>query len=217
MKPLSPHHRSNTDEELDESIKLYLDTNYYARLKNLDKSHPKLMVVFSGGNAIGKTTLAQKIEDELGAIVIENDAIRRVLKGLLGTADTKIVSPIMWKYTLVLYEHLSKASKNGLVVRDGVIDWHFDQLLPLFKKLGYELFIVGFDVSRQKNTELIKKRGDTPTFKEERAYVLLDEHKIHIERFRSMHTPDIMLHDDDLFDHDKVIQALKNRLDQLTA
>lgn len=217
MKPLSPHHRFDTSEDLDESIKLYLDTHYYSRLKNLDKTHPKLMVVFSGGNAIGKTTLARKIEKELGAVVIENDAIRRLLKDLLATADTKVISPIMWKYTLGLYEYLSKVSKNGLVVRDAVIDWHFDQLLPLFKKWGYELFIVGFDVSRQKNTELIKKRGDTPTFKAERAYVLLDEHEVHIKRFRNIYTPDLTLHDDDLFDHDKVIKAIKNRLDQLAA
>ena len=214
MKPLSPRYRQDDGEPLDESVKAYLDKNYLPLLNNLDKIHPKLMVVFSGGNAVGKSTLSRKIEKELGAVVIENDEIKRCLKDLLHTIDANILSPITWKYAMEVYLRLPELTQNGLVVRDGVIDWYFDRLLPMFNELGYELFIVGYDVSREKNVELIEKRGDTPTFRKDRAHLLFDDHDIHIKRFREQYTPDIMLDDDNLFDHDRVIAAIRQRLSQ---
>jgi len=178
----------------------------------LDKKNPKLIVVFSGGNAIGKTTLSRKIEKELGAIVIENDEIKRHLKALLGTADANVLSPITWKYTQTLYGRLQELTQNGLIVRDGVIDWYYDRLIPIFERYGYSMFIVGYDLSREKSRDLIQKRGDTPTFLEERAYLLLEDHEIHIKRFREHYTPDIMLDDETVFDHERVVEAVRERL-----
>jgi hypothetical protein len=215
MKPLSPRYRLDDGQYLDESIKDYLDEHYLPLLKNLDKRHPKLMVVFSGGNAIGKSTLSRKIEQELEAVVIENDEIKRCLKDLLGTIDSNVLSPPTWKYANILYSRLPSLTQNGLVVRDGVIDWYFDRLFPKFKELGYEIFIIGYEVSREKNIALIEKRGDTPTFKADRAHLLFDDHDIHIKRFREHYTPDIMLNDDTIFDHDSVITALREKLADL--
>lgn len=215
MKPLSPHYRNDDAEGLDESIKAYLDEQYLPNIANLDKQNPKLVVVFSGGNAMGKTTLSRKIEKELGAVVIENDEIKRYLKDHLGTADTNVLSPITWKYTNLLYSRLDQITRNGLVVRDGVIDWYYDRLIPIFEKNGYELFIIGYDLSREKSIELIKKRGDTPTFKAARGYDLLEDHDIHIKRFRKHYTPDIILNDTTVFDHDSVIGVLRKKIREL--
>jgi predicted kinase len=215
MNPVSPHYRNDDIGELDTSIQAYLDEQYLPRVANLDKQNPKVVVVFSGGNAVGKTTLSRKIEKELGAVVIENDEIRRCLKEYLGTADANTLSPITWKYTNLLYSRLDEITQNGLVVRDGVIDWYYDRLMPIFEKNGYELFIIGYDLSDTKSRELIKQRGDTPTFKAERAYHLLDDHNIYIKRFREHYTPDIMLNDETVFDHDSVIEMLREKLAEL--
>jgi predicted kinase len=217
MKPQSPHYRNDDMGRLDESIQAYLDAQYLPRITNLDKQNPKVIVVFSGGNAVGKTTLSRKIEKELGAVVIENDEIRRYLKDYLGTANASVLSPITWKYTNLLYGRLGEITENGLVVRDGVIDWYYDRLIPLFEKNGYRLFIIGYDLSDTKSRELIKRRGDTPTFKAERAYHLLDDHNIYIKRFREQYTPDILLNDDTVFDHDSVIEALRGKLSEVGA
>lgn len=114
-----------------------------------------------------------------------------------------------------LYQRLSQITPNGLIVRDGVIDWYFDRILPLFERAGHALFIIGFDISRQKTIELIKARGDTATVKEERFYVLLDEHAVHIERFRQHYMPDYLPTDATLFDHESLLAAVGKRLAHL--
>ena len=212
MDKLSTHYRTDSVERLDERIEEYLDKNYFDQLKNLDCSNPKLLVVFSGGNAVGKSTISAVIEDEFDAVVLENDAVKRTLLQLKPDADRDELNRLTWKYTMGLYPRLESLTANGLLVRDGVIDWYFDRILPVFEQAGYELFIVGFDISRNKSIELIKKRGDTPTVKENRFYELLEDHEIHIKRFREKYQPDILLHDDDLFNHDIVIRALRQKL-----
>ena len=111
-----------------------------------------------------------------------------------------------------LYGRLDDLTPNGLIVRDGVIDWYFDRILPIFEKAGYPIFIIGFDITREKAIELIKKRGDTPTVKEERFYQLLSDHEVHIKRYREAYTPDVILTDSTVFDHGLVLSALKQRL-----
>lgn len=98
------------------------------------------------------------------------------------------------------------------MVRDGVIDWYFDRILPVFEKAGYPLFVIGFDVSRDKAIELIRRRGDTPTTKSDRLFQLLDDHQIHVPRFRKHYTPDVILSDENLFDHEVVLQKIKQRM-----
>lgn len=122
------------------------------------------------------------------------------------------LNPLIWKYTLDLYARLDSLTPNGLIIRDGVIDWYYDRILPIFQRHGYKLFIIGYDLSREKSLELIRSRGDTPTVKEERLYLLLQDHEIHQKRFRQEYTPDIMLDDDTVFDHDQVIDVLRQHL-----
>lgn len=110
-----------------------------------------------------------------------------------------------------LYERLDKITPNALIVRDGVIDWYFDRILPMFEDAGYELFIIGFNVSQEMAIKLIRARGDTPTVSEERFYALLKDHKIHIQRFRKIYTPDIIPEDSNLFDHETVSKRLNEK------
>lgn len=174
-------------------------------------------MVFSGGNAVGKSTLAQRLSKEFQGLVLENDAVKRVLLKYDPSLreDRDNLNNLTWQYTMNLYERLDSVTHNGLIIRDGVIDWYFDRILPVFKERGYELFIIGFDISREKSIELIRTRGDTPTVKVERFYSLLDDHAIHIKRFRELYTPDVLLGDENLFHYEEVIQKLRDLLDSL--
>lgn len=216
MQKLSPYYRDDGTEGLDAEIKAYLDEHYLKNLKNLDRINPKLLVVFSGGNAMGKSTIARRIGDRLGGIVIENDEIKRHILQLLPHIEPARLNPLTWQYIMDLYRRLPELTQNGLIVRDGIIDWYYDRILPRFSESGYSIFIIAFDISRDKAIELINSRGDTPTTKKERLYALLDDHEIHMKRFRAAYTPDITLTEDNLFDHDEVMRTLEKRLKKIT-
>lgn len=61
MQKLSPNYRTDDAFGLDPKIRAYLDEHYFKHLPIVETPNPKLLIVFSGGNAIGKSTLARKI------------------------------------------------------------------------------------------------------------------------------------------------------------
>ena len=71
------------------------------------------------------------------------------------------------------------------------------------------MFIIGYDLSEEKMRQLIAARGDTATSTMERFYQLITDQKIHLKRFFKAYNADIMLDDASVFDHDKVVQALR--------
>lgn len=168
MQQMTQNYRNDDVADLPLDIKEYLDEHYLPQVENLDKQNPKVLVVFSGGNAAGKSHLSQHLKQELGA-----------------------------------------------VVRDGVIDWYFDRILPVFEQQGYQIFIIGYDVSKERRIELINKRGDKQTISTGRLVNLIEEQNVHIARFREQYTPDIVLTDDNMFDYAPVVAKLREKLTAL--
>lgn len=218
MKKLSEHYRSDDITAIDPELCNYLDQEYLPTLQNLDVVHPKILVVFSGGNATGKTTLSNRIGEELGGVVIENDAIKRAILRKLPDIDRlKDLNPLTWNYSMDLYSRLASLTVNGLIVRDGVIDWYYDRILPIFERAGYRIFVVEYVISKERSIELIRVRGDTPTATADRLLLLLEDHAIHQERFRSHYTADVILDEAHVFDHDMVIEKLRDVIAGLKA
>lgn len=215
MTQLSPHYRNDSSKGLSEELKAYLDKNFWQKLPYLDVPHPRLVVVFSGGNGVGKSTLSARIQTDLQAIVLENDNIKMSLLERYPELDRDQLNVLTWQYSMDLYGRLTQLTPNGLVVRDGVIDWYYDRILPVFKAQGYALFVIAYELSRQKRIELIKQRGDKPTIKVDRFVKLLTDHDIHIARFRNAYTPDIILTENNLFEYDHIITKLRERLREL--
>lgn len=210
MKKLSQHYRNDSVAGIDTSILEYLNAEFLPTLENLDLVNPKVLVVFSGGNATGKSALSQKIGRELHGVVIENDAIKRaILRKIPDFNRQDEFNPLTWRYSMYLYSRLPELTTNGLIVRDGVIDWYFDRILPIFEKEGYKIFVVQYEISKEKSAELIHIRGDTPTVTTEELIMQLDDHEIHQKRFRSKYKADVILDESHVFDHDKVIERLK--------
>jgi len=208
MNNITRHYRTDSTTGLDPSIITYLDSVIRDKLAYFDTPNPKVVVVFSGGNGVGKTTLATRISHELHGLLIENDAIKRALIAHDPTLDKDQRNVMTWQYTMHLYAQLPRHTPNGLVVRDGVIDWYFDRILPLFTEQGYRLFIIGYDLSREKRAELITQRGDTPTTTAQRLLDIMEEHEPHVARFRAQYAPTISIDETNLFDHDRVIARL---------
>jgi adenylate kinase family enzyme len=215
MQKPSQNYLNDSADNLPLKMQQQIDAVYLSNLNTIDFVNPKLLVVFSGGNAVGKSTLAAKIQKELTGLVLENDVVKAIIKNLYPELDQKTVNLTTWQYCLGLYKRLPEITKNGLVVRDGVIDWYYDRILPLFAAQEYELFVVGFDVSKQLNTQLIVERGDKETVTTERLLGRMEEHQVHIQRFRSEYPVDVVLAEATLFDHDMVISALKRKITSL--
>ncbi|MFZ1812001.1 MAG: AAA family ATPase [Candidatus Saccharimonadales bacterium] len=216
MRKLSPRYRNDPDVGIDPAIETFLDENYFAHLPNLHVENPKLLVVFAGGSAVGKSTLARKIAEELHGLRLENDGIKRVLlekyPELKGTDE---LHHITWQYSMSLYRRLDALTHNGLIIRDGIITWYFDRILPIFESAGYEQFTIAYDLSEEKMRELIRARGDTPTTSEERLYTLIPDQQIHLKRYLEHYQPDITLHDNNVFDHDLVLEKIDKKLAEL--
>lgn len=216
MKKLSPRYRNDPDTGIDPAIEEYLDKNYFYTLPNIDEDNPKLLVVFASGNAVGKSTLARKIADQFRGVRLENDEIKRVLlQKFPELAETDTLHNLTWQYSMSLYRRLDSMTRNGLIIRDGIITWYFDLILPIFDASGYKMFTIAYDLSEAKMRELIHARGDTPTTTEERLYTLIPDQQIHLMRFLRYYHPDIMLYDDNIFDHEVVLSKLRYTIELL--
>ncbi len=210
MDKLSPLYRNDAEAGIDPELRDYLDKEFFQKLANIDETNPKVLVVFAGGNAVGKSTLSAKIAEELHGICLENDGVKRAILAIKpDLAMTDELHNITWRYTMDLYRRLDTVTHNGLVIRDGIITWYYDRILPIFESRGYKIFIIGYDLSEEKMRQLIAARGDTATSTMERFYQLITDQKIHLKRFFKAYNADIMLDDASVFDHDKVVQALR--------
>lgn len=192
----------------------YLDANYLHKVPHLNVVHSKLLVIFSGGNGVGKSSLSARIQADLNAFVIENDAIRAMLLKHEPelNKDRMMLGKLLWEYTQDLYPRLGSVTTNGLVVRDAVIDWHFDKILPIFEQNGYKLFIIRFELSRERRLEILRNRGGKDWISLEVLEGMFDKHEEHSKRFLSAYTPDIIITDETVFDYDRVVDALRKRI-----
>ena len=214
----SSFYRNDPETSPDNVLREFLDTHYLLKRPNLDVSHPKLLVVLSGGNAVGKSMLSAQLEAKLHALVIENDEIKQLLVDShpdIEKSDLGDVGRMTWQYTLDLYRRLSNVSPNGLVVRDAVIDWYYDRILPLFVEQGYAIFVVRFELSRVLREKLLNNRGGKDWVTKEKLMSLMDEHDVYSAKFLSQYPADVILDDQTLFDHDIVVDAVRARLELL--
>ncbi|HIA92274.1 TPA: hypothetical protein EYO12_04160 [Candidatus Saccharibacteria bacterium] len=212
----SPSYRAD-DFKLSAKIIEEIDAYFLPTLDKFNYPNPKVLVVFSGGVAVGKSTLSSKIARELNGLVIETDAIKKCIQSNIDSnLDSRTLGKYSWAYSMDLYSRICKISPNGLVVRDSVIDWYFDRIIPKFKIQGFELFVVNFDVSKKKREELIRARGeDKPTTTIDRMVEMIDENLYHQSRFLNAYQPNVTLGEDNLFDHEIVIDNLRAKIDSL--
>lgn len=211
MDKLSKMYRTDSDE-IDPKLRAEIDAVFLPTLKNLGYDNPRMLVVFSGGNATGKSALSAKIADEFHGVVIENDAIKRAILSIWPEINRSELNPMTWRYGMDLYRRLPTLTDNGLIIRDGVIDWYYDRILPIFLGQGYKLFTIQYDIDKATTAELIKRRGDTPTITVDRLLLQLEDHAVHQQRFRGEYAADVVLDKSNMFDHEIVVRKLENAL-----
>lgn len=206
----------DTPTDLDPEMREYLDAEYFRTLENLDVRNPKLLVVFAGGNGVGKSTLAEKIARELRGLWIENDAMRRaIMRKRRESMWSPELGRLLWNYAVDLFARLETLTPNGLIVRDAVVMGSYEKVLPWFLARGYELFVVGYDLSDDKMRELIVARGDTEIITVDGQLNLMEANRKNRERFFAEYAADIVLTDETVFDHDVVVEVIRGKLKRM--
>lgn len=218
MKNHYQFYRNDDPATLDPDMRRLLDEEYLPTLINIEETNPKILVVFSAGNAVGKSTLSRLIAQELKAVVLENDAIKRTILRKFPDIDRENKLNILtWQYSMDVYFRISNLTGNGLLVRDGVIDWYFDRILPLFEDNGYKIFVIQYEISKQKAAELVISRGDIPTDTVDHLLQQIDEHAMYQRQFRKEYSADVVLNEKTIYNHEMVIDMLRSTIDNLRA
>lgn len=127
-------------------------------LSNLDKSNPKLIIMFSGTPGMGKTFLAKKLENQFQGLRISSDEVRSIFKTeKIKDKDSKLLND----YLLWLAKRLTDISPNHLIILDRSIDRTGDMYYKFAKDFGYDVFLIRLDVDRDEVVKRIKERGSS--------------------------------------------------------
>lgn len=135
---------------------------------NVDVSHPRLLLLFSGTPGMGKTTLSYYLENELEAIRLGADDSRAVLRKQFDT-DVSSDSENYNDHEIQLEEYLQYCltkldteSSNHLVILDRSIDGIEEQTLKLAEQLGYDTYIIRLSCQKATVEKRLCIREDDP-------------------------------------------------------
>ena len=134
-------------------------------LPNLDKEHEPLLILFSATAGMGKTTVAKKIEDALGAVRITLDEVRILMKKygvypLTGTEQDRITCIMNYLDKLLLA--LEKKSKNHLVILDDTVDRMHQKIATIAANHKCPTFLIQVKASKETAIRRIKAREKDP-------------------------------------------------------
>lgn len=127
---------------------------YFDSRPNKDQVHPKITVLFLACSGAGKTTITQKIVEELGATYLRNDDARLLLEKYGCDISPKRVINDTW-------QRIKLESKNQFVVFDSSMSsyyMHEDSYYNVARREGYRIFIIAVDVPKNELMRRIKGR-----------------------------------------------------------
>lgn len=117
------------------------------------ESKPKLLVFFSGPPGIGKTTLANQLEEELHALRISSKEINPIFHNL-SISTHKKQGYLKW-----CLRHLNNVSPNHLVLLDRRADRGSEDFFQFAKVNDYKTFIIRLVADQQEIEQRINNRG----------------------------------------------------------
>lgn len=127
-------------------------------IENLDKSNPKLIIMFSGTPGMGKTFLAKKLEEQFGGLRISSDEVRSIFKAEQ-IKDKGKGEKLLNDYLLWSVKRLTNLSPNHLIILDRSIDRTGEMYYQFAKNFGYDVFLIRLNVDRDVVEKRIHERG----------------------------------------------------------
>lgn len=175
-------------------------------LSYLDESHPNLLIVFSGTPAMGKTTIAQKLQNQLHAVRLSSDEVRSILSQLGNwPPDFSVDAYLDWAL-----RKLEMERKNHLFILDRSIDRTFKRYQSFAVEKGYPLFIIKMVVDRKEVERRVCVRGTDVA----NLMAQIDRCWRHYERFNELHQADFIF--DNNGSSEKNLQELIAKIEQVS-
>src|SRR5581483_5701168 len=128
---------SNSD--VDNLVNIYFDSR-----PNKDRQHDKLAVLFLACSGAGKSTIRERLVEELGATYVCNDEVRYILDEY--NLPISLLKPIVDK----TWQKLTKDSGNNFIVFDSNLSsyyMHSDSYYHSVKRLGFRIYIISLDLA----------------------------------------------------------------------
>lgn len=176
-------------------------------LRNTEVEHPRYLVMMAGPPGSGKSLLAQKIDEQFGAVRIVSDDIRAIIDGLRPGLSLAHREDILNAYRKWLLPRLT-TFRNGLVTLDHSIDRLYGSYFDFATEYSYQTMVVSFEIDRATLEEDIKKSKSTPETYLPNMERYLADHR----DFRSRVIPDFEIHN--FKEADEAVEKIGEQLKQ---
>jgi len=131
--------------------------NHLKYLKYLDEVNKPAIILFSGTQAMGKSFLARKIEDEFRGLRISNNVIRSYMVEFGLEVTRENVS----KYSEYFFSKIGKYTKNSLIILDSSVCRKYEKIKKMFASKGIkESFLIRIDLDYEEARRRLHERND---------------------------------------------------------
>jgi predicted kinase len=131
--------------------------NYLAQLQVRDVPHFGLLLTFFGTPGSGKTTLANKLANDLTAQYVRSDAVRRIIQAMGYDPRQFVVS----KITELIVKQILAHDANKLIVLDASIDRTWRRFFDYAKKENIPTLTIRLNIPATLLEERIKQRHES--------------------------------------------------------
>lgn len=176
-----------------ENLKEILDKEFLGNLPNrgIPNSKP-VMVIFSGIPESGISVLAQRVTDHFQGLLINKDQARTLVYENEEINSTQEPEDILDDYFEFFVKEVAKLPNKFLVI-DASVDRRYENYKNWAKELGYEIFLVEVNSSRDiisKNIVIHRDEQTAKWFNEQLPRWQKDH-----EDFVKNHTPNIIVNE----------------------
>ncbi len=139
-----------------EEVYQQLANEYIATLENRDVPHGRVFLIFSGVPASGKTTLAQRLRDDLKAQYVRHDDIReRIRRDGLDPAHF-VIAKISSHVIDTVMEH----DANKFVIIDASLDRTWPRFFEHANEHHAKTIVIRLDIPRDSITKRLDDRPE---------------------------------------------------------
>jgi adenylate kinase family enzyme len=184
--------------------------HYVAKLKYLNLSKPKFLVLFSGPPASGKSYLSKHISRHFKGVRLENDAIREAIYNVNHHIPSHKRQELVNQIMHLVRNEILKKHPNKFWIQDSSIDRKFDDTDFFAEKNGFKTFIIAIKLPKEKLIERINQRNSHSYISANEQIKLLDGWIDDQEKFLSKVNPDITMEEE--LDCGDIIEAIELKL-----
>lgn len=135
-----------------------LAESYINTLGNKDHAHPAFVIGFAAVPGSGKTTLATKLEQDLGGMRVNKDELNDLWQQLDSEYPTDPQEQLV-KTIYYIVASLIRNYPNKLVILDSSLDRKYLETKQRLEQMGIKLFVISIEVPKSELERRINERN----------------------------------------------------------